>query len=419
MLYRLIIALIWPVLLLARLLRGEGLRDVAERLGRAPGAGAGAGPVLWLHGASNGEVASARWLIEGLLAARPGLAVLVSCNTATARAMVRGWHLPAVTAVLAPIDAGFAVAAFLRRWQPAALISLEGEVWPNRFAACAATGVPILMLGARMSERSHRVWRRFGGLAAQALAGVRHASAQDAASRRRLLDLGLPVAALGPDLDLKAEAAARLALPQRLPRAERAGWLLAASTHEGEEAAVLDAFAASGFKHLILAPRHPRRGAAIAALLARRGLSFDRRSTGADPGAYTGADPGAEPGAEPGQAPVFLADTMGEMEAWYARCGACLIGGTLVDMGGHTPWDPARHGCALLHGPSVWNFAAPFAALDAAEAALSVTARSLGAALAGLDGATQDRMAAAATAVLPPPGDAEGLFQAVLLHSRL
>ena len=399
MLYRLIIALVWPFLMLARLGRGESWGDVHERLGGA----SAAGPVLWLHGASNGEVASARWLVARLRQARPGLPVLVTCNTVTARAMVQGWQMPGVTAALAPVDAGFAVARFLRRWQPVVLISLEGEVWPNRFAACAAAGVPIVMLGARMSAGSYRGWRRFGGLAAAALAGVRYASAQDAASRQRLRDLGLPEAALGPDFDLKAQAVACLPVPLTLPRPERAGWLLAASTHDGEDAAIVDAFAASGFEHLILAPRHPARGDAIAALLARRGLSFQRRSTGGNPGG----------------ARVLLADTMGEMEAWYARCGSCVIGGTLVDKGGHTPWEPARHGCVLLHGPSVWNFAAPFAALDAAGAAIPVTAQSLGAALAGLDAATQDRMAAAAMAVLQATGDADRLFHAILTHSRV
>ena len=151
------------------------------------------------------------------------------------------------------------------------------------------------------------------------------------------------------------------------------------------------------------APRHSSRGAAVAALLAERGIAFQRRSAGADAGA----------------AQVFLADTMGEMDRWYARCGICVIGGTFVDRGGHTPWEPARHGCALVHGPSLHNFAAPFAALDAAGGAHSVTEASLPAALARLDGATQDRMARAATSVLRPSGDATVLFHAILAHSRL
>ena len=99
MLYRLIIALVWPFLMLARLGRGESWGDVQERLGGA----SAAGPVLWLHGASNGEVASARWLVARLRQARPGVPVLVTCNTLTARAMVQGWQMLGVTAALAPV----------------------------------------------------------------------------------------------------------------------------------------------------------------------------------------------------------------------------------------------------------------------------------------------------------------------------
>lgn len=394
MLYSLILALIWPALVLLRLAKGEGLADLGERLGR----GRGEGPALWLHGASNGELASARWLVEDILAARPGLRLVVTANTRTGRAMVRGWGQAGVTPALAPMDMRFALRGFLGRWRPVGLISLEGEIWPNRLAMLAARGVPVAMLGARMSASSARGWGRFARLIGRALAGVRLASAQDAASRGRLLDLGLPQAAWMEDCDLKAEAWARMPRPAREARAARAGRVLAASTHEGEEEIVLEGFAASGLSELILAPRHDRRGDAVAALLAARGLRFARRSAGA----------------EPGDAPVFLADTMGEMERWYARAGICIVGGTFTNRGGHTPWEPARHGCALVHGPDVANFAAPFAALDAAGGALGVTAKGLGAVLKTLDAAAQERLAVAADGALAAQGRGEALVHAVL-----
>ena len=398
MLYPVLFALLWPVLVLARLARGESLRDLAERLGRARGKG----PVLWLHGASIGEVTSARWLVERLRVLRPDLPIVVTTNTLTARDMVRGWLMAGVSSVLAPLDTGFAVRGFLRRWQPVALISLEAELWPNRFAACHAAKVPILLLGARMSARSAAMWRRFGGLARAALAGIAHASAQDAASRRRLCDLGLPEDVCGPEFDLKAHAVALMPVPLAMSRADRATWLLAASTHDGEDEVVIDAFLATRFTHLILAPRHPARGDAIAGLLQRRGLAFARRSQGAGPQ----------------EARVLLADTLGEMDLWYARSGICVIGGTLADKGGHTPWEPARHGCALVHGPSTWNFAAGFAALDAAGGSLLVTGNSLAAVLAGLTGPVQDRMAMAANGVLGASGDEKQLIHDILAHLR-
>ena len=398
-LYRLIMAVLLPVLLARALWRGEGRADLAERLGFGS-----AGRVdLWLHGASNGEIASARWVIEGLLAARPALRIGVTCNTLSARQMVQGWHNPRVTVALAPVDSAFATQRLLQRWQPRALISLEAELWPARIAACTATGVPVLMLGARMSARSARGWARVPALATATLAQVRFASAQDALSRENLARLGLPPAAIAPDFDLKAHAIAGLPTPEPLPRAARAGWLLAASTHEGEDAAIVNAFAASGFAHLILAPRHPSRAPAIAALLTARRLTFTLRSTGAGPGT----------------ARVLLADTLGEMDRWYALCGACIVGGTLVTKGGHTPWEPIRHGCAILHGPSTANFAAAYAALDAAGAALPVTPATLPAALAPLDGPAQDRLASAAAPLLQASGDPTALLARLFTISRL
>ena len=398
-LYRFIMAALLPVFLIRALIRGEGLGDMAERLGFVPRVKAD----LWLHGASNGELASARWVVAGLVAARPGLVVQVTCNTLTARAMVRGWQIAGVRAHLAPLDTAGATARLQRRCGARALMSLEGELWPNRMATCAAHSVPVLMLGARMSARTAKAWARVPDLARATLAQVCYASAQDAASRGHLLGLGLNPAAIAPDFDLKAQAVAGLPQPDPLPRADRATWLLAASTHQGEDAAILDAFAASGFAHLILAPRHPDRAPAIAAMLAARGLTFAQRSHGAEPGA----------------ARVLLADTLGEMDRWYARCGACLIGGSLVDKGGHTPWEPIRHGCAILHGPSTRNFAAAFAALDAAAAAWPVTPDSLTAALTTLDADTQVRLVTAAAPFLRAYGDPQALLDQLIAHSGL
>ncbi|MEO8241121.1 MAG: glycosyltransferase N-terminal domain-containing protein [bacterium] len=399
-LYRVILGLLLPVLLLIRLLRGETWADLGQRLGLAP---RGMGDQrLWLHGASNGEVTSARWLIEDLLAARPGLQILITSNTRTARQMVRDWALPGVVAALAPVDLQWPTQRLLTRWQPVALISLEAELWPNRFAACAGRGLPVLLIGARMSPRSFRRWQWLPAFPTRALGFVRFASAQDDGSRRHLAALGLGT--LGADFDLKAASVARLPAPDLPPRERRAGWLLAASTHDGEEAMVLDAFAAqTQFRQLILAPRHPARAAAVAALLTARKVTFNRRSTGA----------------MPGEATVFLADSMGEMDQWYRHAGACIIGGSFADKGGHTPWEPSRFACALLHGPSTWNFGALFTALDAAGAAFPVTADSLAPALSTMTAAAQDRMALRAKAILQSKGDETGLLTQILTHSRL
>lgn len=374
-----------------------------ERLARTQAPAPAAGPVLWLHGASLGELTSVRWLVARLLAEGPGLSVVVTSNTATARAMVRGWDLPGVTARLAPFDRPGPVGRFLRQWRPDALVVVENELWPERLAACAARGIPVLLIGARLSAGSARNWGRLApGLMRAMLGQLAAVSAQDAASERRLRDLGLAGDRLLPRLMLKSRAAAPAQArtpPFALPVA-RDRCLLAASTHEGEEGPILDAFARSGgFDLLILAPRHPNRGKAVAGLIAARGLTHATRSAGEVPG------PGTR---------VYLADTLGEMDHWYGMAGATVIGGTFADRGGHTPFEPAAQGSAILHGPSVANFAEAFASLDAADAAIPLAgAEDLAAALSGLDAERQARLSAAARTVLLPREDEAALIAAI------
>lgn len=398
-----VVPLVMLVVALWRRISGaEGPDAFAERLGHLPRP---KGRAIWLHGASNGEVASARWVLETLLASDPSLSVLVTCNTATTRAMVRGWYLPGVTAAFAPLDLRGPLARVLTVWRPLLLLTVEGEIYPRRFAVCAKAGIPVALIGARMSERSYRGWADLQPVMARALAGVTLASAQDAASGRRLVALGLPQDRVRAACDLKAVAIRRLPAPDLPPQDSRTRWLLAASTHAGEEELVLDGFMAARarFDHLILAPRHPRRADEVAALVTARGLSMARRSAGEIPGAQD----------------VFLADTMGEMDLWYARAGACFVGGSLAPRGGHSPWEPARFGCAILHGPSVANFAAAYAGLAAAGGALAVdTAQSLALALRGLDGGHQAALSKACAHSLRTADDGTGLIHEILTVLR-
>ena len=398
--YQILTGLALPFVLLAKALH-EPLSALAERLGYGPAPGPG--PRLWLHAASVGEVNSARWVIEALIAARPGLQLLITCNSLTGRAQVAGWGLPAVRASLAPLDSAGAAARVLDRWEPQALVVVENELWPARLAAAERRGVPVLVIGARLSQRSAARWQRFApGLMRRTLGCIAWLSAQDDGSRARFLALGLPAAAAGPVVALKSIGKAQSGPPPFAAPAPRARTLLAASTHDGEEALVLAAFQAARdrFDHLILAPRHPKRSAEVQALLAASGLGFATRSKAEVPGAQT---------------PVFLADTLGEMDLWYAMAGACVIGGTFAPRGGHTPWEPARHGMALLHGPDVANFAAPFAALDRSGGAIGVQdGTGLANALQQLTPERQALLAGKAAKVLAPSVDGGEVVAAVL-----
>lgn len=419
--YRGILWLLAPLVLLWLLWRRLSGKDSARAFAERRGCGLPApeAPRLWLHGASNGELASARWLLTSLISHHETLEAIVTCNTETGREMVAGWGLPRVRVALAPVDLGRPLRRFLNRWRPRALLVLENELWPNRIATCARRGVPVLIFGARMSEKSARVWHRVPGLAAELFAAVSYLSAQDAASAGRFTALGLGPDRLGPVFNLKSRPAPAPRAGERLiPDDLRAAFhpgttLLAASTHEGEDAAVLDAFAIAlsenQAERLILAPRHPRRRAEIAALIAARGLSLATRSAG--------EAPGARPGGGPGAAQVYLADTMGEMDLWYRLAGITFVGGSLVPAGGHTPYEPARYGSAILHGPEVANFAREYAELDRAGGALMVAdAGALARAFAELsDPVRRARMAAAAQEVLADaPAGAEAALCSAL-----
>ena len=146
------------ILLALRLaLRRESVADLAQRLGSAPATPA-QGPLVWVHAASVGEANAARPLLQALLARDPRLSVLMTANTTTGRAAVAAWGLPRVTPRLAPLDTRRAVRRFLSRWQPAALVTIENEIWPNRIALCQARRIPVLIAGARLSARSAAVW---------------------------------------------------------------------------------------------------------------------------------------------------------------------------------------------------------------------------------------------------------------------
>ena len=343
MIYRAGMAALGAALRLAAPLAGPDLR---QRLVLEPGP---ALPVaIWLHGASMGELASARPIAEALAAHHP---LLITANSATGRALAQGWGLPAT---LAPLDVPGALARFLARHRPRLAISIEAEIWPNRSAALAHAGIPQAIIGARVSPRSAARWARLPGLIGPVLGRVALASAQDAAAGARLVGLGLPPDRLAAPVNLKLIGPRAVAPPAPSPR--RDGTLLIASSHEGEEAGLLSGLsrlrAQAPDLRIIWAPRHPARFDT----LARHLPDFARRSAGAGAGA-----------------PLLLADSMGEMGLWHDAAGITLICGSFDATNGHSPWEAAGHGCAILHGPNVATAAADYATLTGAGAARAVT----------------------------------------------
>ncbi len=372
--YRFLLTALSPLfalLLLVRLATGrERVADLTERFARdLRGTTTSCAPTLWVHGASNGELTSAKSLIEEALTRAPGMDILVTVNTVTARKMVANWGLPRVQVRLAPMDLRGTLKRFLRTYRPVALVTLENEIWPNRFALLQRAKTPILVAGARMSETSAKRWEALspllGGTAKRSIAAITYLAAQDLASEQRLLQMGVPARILLPRMNLKAtvemSADGHKDAKAFAKIFDRDMTFLAASTHEGEERIAIAAFAHLRKEHpsarMILAPRHPLRAGEVAEELQRAGLAFARRSQKSSPK----------------DAPVFLADTLGEMALWYGLAGVSFVGGSLVPKGGHTPFEPAQCDSAILHGPHVSNHQAAYDALDHAEAARQVT----------------------------------------------
>ncbi|MBO1073204.1 3-deoxy-D-manno-octulosonic acid transferase [Roseomonas marmotae] len=358
-----------PPLLRYRAARGK---ESPERLRERQGFGAERpdGPLIWLHAASVGESLSLLPLMETLLEQRPGLHLLVTTGTVTAAGLLEQRLPPAVAARVihrfAPLDVPGWIARFLDGWRPDAVAIAESELWPNRTYALSKRGIPAAMINARISPRSAALWRRWApGLARDLLARFALVVAQSEDDAARLRDLGAEGAACWGNL--KAAAAP---LPADAAELERLRALigqrpvfLAASTHPGEDEPALAAHRALAPRLpgllTVIAPRHPDRGAEVAALAAQGTppLSVSRRAEGGRP----------EPGVE-----VYVADTLGELGLFFRLAGVALVGGSLVPKGGHNPLEPARLGCPVLFGPHTEHFREVADALLAAGGALRV-----------------------------------------------
>jgi 3-deoxy-D-manno-octulosonic-acid transferase len=346
-----------------------------ERLGR-PSLPRPAGPLLWLHAASVGEAQAVLPLLEALLGARPTLQALVTTGTVTS-ARLMAERLPArARHQFVPVDRADAWRRFLEHWRPDLLLLVESELWPNLILESRRQSVPMALINARISARSAERWRHLPGAAAELLRGFELCLAQSAQDRDRLQALGAgPIQAIG---NLKAAAPPLPVPPAALAELSdalgaRPLWL-AASTHPGEDALLLEAHRrlASRLPGLltILAPRHPERGAALAAWLRSAGVSVARRALRQLPGA---------------DCALYLADTLGELGLFYRLAPVAFIGKSLAAPGGgQNPLEPARLGCPVLFGPHMANFAEPASRLlqaggarqvgDAGELAATVAA---------------------------------------------
>ncbi|MBE0622751.1 MAG: lipid IV(A) 3-deoxy-D-manno-octulosonic acid transferase [Burkholderiales bacterium] len=303
-------------------------------------------PVIWLHAVSVGETRAAEPLVRALAARYSGHELLLTQMTPTGRETAQQLFGDAATIVYLPYDYPGAVARFLQRFKPRLGILMETEIWFNLVEGCARLGVPLLLANARMSEKSARGYRLVAPLTRAALVRLSAISAQTPEDARRLEQLGASAVEVTGNLKFDVVPPQQLLalgaeIKQRIgPRLV----LLAASTREGEEELVLDAFARIGIEGLLLllVPRHPQRFGEVAALLEKRKLSYLRRS---------------ENSSVPPDCRVLLGDSMGEMAAYYAACDLAFIGGSLLPYGGQNLIEACAVGRPLLFGLHMYNFA--------------------------------------------------------------
>ncbi len=348
-LYTLIVRLVAPFVFVFTALRGW--RDLAyrdrltERFGfthlRA------AVPHLWLHAVSVGEVQAAAPLIRALLERFPQYPLLITTTTPTGAARVRETYGDRVQHCYLPYDTPGSVQRFLRRTRPRIAVIVETELWPNLYAGCARAGIPVIVASARISPRSFPRYRRFAPLFKESLSNITVAAqTDDDATRFRTIGAGN--VQVSGNIKFDIELPATVAEAGRQFRANelsaRPAWI-AASTHEGEEAAALEAHQRvqaeiAGNCVLILVPRHPQRFSAVKALLAERRVHFVTRSSAELPDAST---------------QVLLLDTMGELVQFLAASDVAFIAGSLVPVGGHNFLEPAALGLPIVSGPHVFN----------------------------------------------------------------
>ncbi len=357
--YTLLLHLALPLVVLRLWWRGrrqpEYRQHIGERFGFYPSQENG--KIIWLHAVSLGETRAAAPLIHALQALHPDHRILLSHMTPTGRAAGVELFGDSVLRCYLPYAYPWAIRCFLQHYRPAIGLLLETELWPNLAADCRRNGTPLLLVNARLSKKSYRRYARFPSLTSACLRNLSAVAAQTAADAQRLEALGAQAVRVLGNLKFDAEPAPAL-LERGKELRQRFGAMrpvfLAASTRDGEEALLLDALAEIRPDWLsVIVPRHPQRFDEVAALLEKRGFSWQRRSANQPIAAVT---------------QVVLGDSMGEMSAYYAASDIAYIGGSLLPYGGQNLIEACAVGVPVLLGPHTYNFT------EAAEQAIATGA---------------------------------------------
>jgi 3-deoxy-D-manno-octulosonic-acid transferase len=347
-----------PTVLAHRLNQGkEHPARLRERSGESKVERPG-GLLVWVHGASVGEVLAILPLIDRMRAHDIG--VLVTSGTVTSAGLAERRLPPGVVHQFVPIDTPRYVRRFFDHWRPDLALFVESDLWPNLILEASRRDVTMILVNGRLSERSFNRWRYFPGTVGALLGRFDLCLAQSVADAERLAELGAPriITTGNLKLDVPAPPVDEDKLEQCRDAIGERPVIAAASTHPGEETAIVDAH--RRLRHTfptlltIIAPRHPERGPEIADIVSAGQLKLALRSRGELPGPDTD---------------VYVADTIGELGMIYRLAPIVFMGGSLAQHGGQNPIEAIKLGAAVLHGPNIWNFTDIYAKLDQARGA--------------------------------------------------
>lgn len=316
-------------------------------------------PLIWIHGASVGEVLAAGELIERLRTLH--VRILLTSGTVTSAAIAARRFPPDIIHQYIPFDSPRFVDRFLDHWHPDLALFIESDLWPNLLLGCADRRIPLVLINGRMSQRSFPRWNRAYGTISALLSCFDLCLAQSDTDAERFTALGSPNVLTSGNLKLDVKAPP--ADPAKFDRlklvTQRRTVFVAASTHPGEEEIILDAHRRLSGRIpsllTIIVPRHPQRGPSIARMIADAGLQVSLRSKAEMPSANTD---------------IYVADTMGELGIFYRLAPVVFMGGSLVAHGGQNPIEAIKLGAAVIHGPQVFNFGAIYSAIDSSGGAL-------------------------------------------------
>ena len=321
---------------------------------------------IWCHAASVGEFNTLETLIPSIKEKFKNNEILITVSNIVAYEQAKLWSDKQIHIAIAPLDFPSVLKRFIKYWKPIALITMENEIFPNRIVLLKKARCKIVWVNARISTKSMKFWKNNSNLKNQVTKNIDHVFAQDKITHERFKKLGFDIQKLTQIENLK-----KFRAPQKVDKIHikeinksfaYGDTICIASSHPGEELIILDAFKLALQKNsnlkMILVPRHPKRIKEIVNLIEEYQFKYSVRSQNESPCSDN---------------QIYLADTIGELPLWYSSCSVTFVAGSLLPIGGHTPYEPTFYSSAIIHGPHFSNFEDAYYTLNKNKGALKVT----------------------------------------------